>query len=293
MQSQKEISSNPTLSTENSSTPVFLDTPFPPSNENEPVQLQNITVEDTNVMGATSGVPKQFNQQNEDGQNLETFQVKKRCKKSEAWNDFKDVVVDGVKKVECIHCKSKLAKNATGTTSSMIRHRQTCVIRKMSLRQAVQQTKINFQPTDAPILPIPPLHFGKFDMEKMRKAAARWVLMHEHPFSILEEEGFNFMMKLGLPDWQKISRNTSKVDCVAVYELEKKKLKNLLKNVNKISLTTDLWKSKNQKIEYMVITGHWIDSSWKLQKRVLSFVHIPPPQRGVEISDAIFKCLKE
>ncbi|KAL3510611.1 hypothetical protein ACH5RR_030012 [Cinchona calisaya] len=101
------------------------------------------------------------------------------------------------------------------------------------------------------------------------------------------------MMKLGLPDRQKISRNTSKADCVAVYELEKKKLKNLLKNVNKVSLTTDLWKSKNQKIEYMVIIGHWIDSSWKLQKRVLSFVQIPPPRRGVEISDAIFKCLKE
>ncbi|KAL3516746.1 hypothetical protein ACH5RR_023648 [Cinchona calisaya] len=168
-------------------------------------------------MGATGEVPKQFNQQNEDGQNLETFQVKKMCKKSEAWNDFKDVVVDGGKKVE-----------------------------KMSLRQAMQQTKINFQPTDAPVLPIPPLHFEKFDMEKMREAAAHWVLMHEHLFSILEEEGFNFMMKLGLPDWQKISRNTSKVDCVAVYELEKKKLKNLLKNV-KISLTTDLWKSKNQR----------------------------------------------
>ncbi|KAL3497720.1 hypothetical protein ACH5RR_040452 [Cinchona calisaya] len=127
----------------------------------------------------------------------------------------------------------------------------------------------------------------------MRAAVAHWVLMHEHPFNILEEEGFNFMMKLGLANWQKISRNTSKADCVVVYELEKKELKNLLKNVNKVSLTTDLWKSKNQKIEYMVITEHWIDSSWKLQKRVLSFIHISPPQRGVENSDAIFKCLKE
>ncbi|KAL3527497.1 hypothetical protein ACH5RR_012153 [Cinchona calisaya] len=69
------------------------------------------------------------------------------------------------------------------------------------------------------------------------------------------------MMKLGLPNWQKISCNTNKADCVAVYELEKKKLKNLLKNVNK--------------------------------KSVLSFVHIPPPRRGVETSDAIFKCIKE
>ena len=63
--------------------------------------------------------------------------------------------------------------------------------------------------------------------------------------------------------------------------------------MNKISLTTDLWKSKNQKIEYMVITGHFIDLDWRLQKRVLNFVHLPPPRRGIEIADSIYKCLKE
>ena len=43
----------------------------------------------------------------------------------------------------------------------------------------------------------------------------------------------------------------------------------------------------------MVITGHFIDSSWKLQKRVLNFVHLPPPRCGIEITDSIYKCLKE
>ncbi|XP_042466348.1 zinc finger BED domain-containing protein RICESLEEPER 2-like [Zingiber officinale] len=42
----------------------------------------------------------------------------------------------------------------------------------------------------------------------------------------------------------------------------------------------------------MVVTGHWIDSCWNLQKRVLSFSNIPPPRRGLQISDAIFKCMK-
>ena len=95
-----------------------------------------------------------------------------------------------------------------------------------------------------------------------------------------------------MPEWKKISCVTIKKDCVQVYEIEKKKLKLLLKNVNKISVTTDMWKSTNQKIEYMVLTGHFIDSNWKLQKRVLSFVHLPPPHRGVEIDDNIYKCLK-
>ncbi|XP_019173798.1 PREDICTED: zinc finger BED domain-containing protein RICESLEEPER 2-like [Ipomoea nil] len=43
----------------------------------------------------------------------------------------------------------------------------------------------------------------------------------------------------------------------------------------------------------MVVTGHWIDSSWKLQKRVLSFINISPPRGGLQICDAIFRCMKD
>ncbi|WJX20501.1 hypothetical protein P8452_10049 [Trifolium repens] len=32
---------------------------------------------------------------------------------------------------------------------------------------------------------------------------------------------------------------------------------------------------------------------YKKLKRILSFVHVPPPRRSVDIADAIFKCLKE
>ncbi|KAL0387370.1 UNVERIFIED_CONTAM: Zinc finger BED domain-containing protein RICESLEEPER 2 [Sesamum radiatum] len=46
-------------------------------------------------------------------------------------------------------------------------------------------------------------------------------------------------------------------------------------------------------MEYMVITGHWIDQNWQLQKRVLNFVHIPPPRRGLEIADAIWRCVED
>ena len=110
---------------------------------------------------------------------------------------------------------------------------------------------------DAQILHV--LTDGKFNMEKMRKAVAHWILMYEQPFSIMEEEGFNMMQKCGMLEWEKTSCNTIKKDCMQVYEAKKKKLKGLLKNINKISLTTDLWKSSNQKIEYMVLTAHFID----------------------------------
>ncbi|KAK2416126.1 zinc finger BED domain-containing protein RICESLEEPER [Trifolium repens] len=113
--------------------------------------------------------------------------------------------------------------------------------------------------------------------------------MHEHPFNIVEDEGFVFMMKCCNISYEKISRKTLKNDCDTVYEAERKKLKSTLRAVHKICLTTDLWKSQAQKIEYMVLTGHFIDADWVLQKRILSFVHVPPPRRGVDIADAIFK----
>ena len=43
----------------------------------------------------------------------------------------------------------------------------------------------------------------------------------------------------------------------------------------------------------MVLTHHLIDANWNSQKCVLNFVHLDPPCHGIEINDAIFKCLIE
>ncbi|XWS77433.1 hypothetical protein CRYUN_Cryun01aG0261400 [Craigia yunnanensis] len=62
--------------------------------------------------------------------------------------------------------------------------------------------------------------------------------------------------------------------------------------INKISITTDMWKS-SQKIQYMVLTAHFVDLDWKLQKRVLSFVDVPHPHTRLIVYDALYKCLQK
>ena len=101
---------------------------------------------------------------------------------------------------------------------------------------------------------------------------------------------FNKFMKVVSPFYQKINSHIVKKDCVSTYENEKKKLKALLKSVRRISITTDLWKS-GQKIQYMVVTAHFIDSNWVLQRRVLSFKNVPPPHSGVIVADALSRSL--
>ncbi|XP_057791041.1 zinc finger BED domain-containing protein RICESLEEPER 2-like [Salvia miltiorrhiza] len=218
------------------------------------------------------------------------FQPKKRQKTSKVWLEFN--VIDAVNKAECKHCKSRLSILKSKSTTHLSRHLACCLKRKLNQKQ---QQKISLEPINENSVSMASIALtdGKFDMRKMREAIAHWILMHEHPFTIVEEEGFNMMQKRAALDWEKVSRNTIKKDCTQVYDIERKKLMAQLKNINKISVTTDLWRSTNQKIEYMVLTGHFVDSCWKLQKRVLSFVHLPPPHRGVEIADNLYKCMKD
>ena len=132
----------------------------------------------------------------------------------------------------------------------------------------------------------------RYSNEKMREIIATAIMVHEYPFSIVEDQVWMWSFQYANPEFSKVSRKTARSDCIKIYEVEKKNLKALLKGVSKISLTTDMWKSSHQVTEYMVLTGHFIDAGWNLQKRVLSFVKVPAPRRGIDVADAIFKCLK-
>ncbi|XP_073300079.1 zinc finger BED domain-containing protein RICESLEEPER 2-like isoform X3 [Primulina huaijiensis] len=240
---------------------------------------------------------------NEDAANLlveeedNMFHKPKRQKRSGVWLEMTEVVdSNGDDKYQCKHYWMYLAKIKSGTTTHLKRHLSHCckyLEAKKKLEDKMKQQQLVFTPIGVNPTSLPPFHDGKFSMELLKEAAATWILMHDHPFSILEEEGFNMFCRRGMPEWIGVSRATAKKSCFMIYEMEKKMLCNVLKTVRNISLTTDLWKSKNQKIEYMVITGHWIDSNWKLNKRVLSFANIPSPRCGPQISDTVIKCARE
>ncbi|CAN1812875.1 Zinc finger BED domain-containing protein RICESLEEPER 2 [Linum perenne] len=126
----------------------------------------------------------------------------------------------------------------------------------------------------------------------MRQMIAHWLIVTEKPLSTVEHDMFSLMMKTATPLYKKISRTTSTTDVFSTYEVFKKKIMEVLKIAQRISLTTDLWKS-SQTVEYMVVTCHFVDRNWKLQKRILNFCDLPPPHSGISISDALHKCLVE
>ncbi|XP_073224924.1 zinc finger BED domain-containing protein RICESLEEPER 2-like [Cicer arietinum] len=117
-------------------------------------------------------------------------------------------------------------------------------------------------------------------------------MVPKYPFSVVEDDIWMWGFQYANPDFHKVTHKTARNDCLAIFDMEKKILKKFLESVSKISLTIDMWKSSHQVVEYMVIMGHFINAGWNLQKRVLSFVKVSPLRCGIDVADAIYKCLK-
>lgn len=118
------------------------------------------------------------------------------------------------------------------------------------------------------------------------------IIVHEYPFRIVEHELFNKLLKILNPLFEKVLRVTIRNHCMKLFDTEKKKLKDSLVSVDRISLTADLWTS-NQTVGYMCLTGHYLDSEWRLRKFILNFCCLDPPHSGPNIADGFYKCLLE
>jgi hypothetical protein len=103
---------------------------------------------------------------------------------------------------------------------------------------------------------------------------------------MIQHELFNKFMKACIPYWKKISRATVKSDCTATYNIKKKKLKTLLSGIDWVNITADMWTS-SQRVSYVVITCHFVDSNWLLQKKILNFYNVHLPHSGIVIADAL------
>ncbi|KAH0670555.1 hypothetical protein KY290_025971 [Solanum tuberosum] len=129
---------------------------------------------------------------------------------------------------------------------------------------------------------------GVFNMDEIKRAITEFIIIDEQPFRAVEGEGFKKLMAKAFPNFEVPSRVTVARHCLRIYQEEKEKLKELIKN-QRICLTSDTWTSI-QNYTYMVVTAHWIDDQWNLQKRILNFFQTPD-HKGETIAKGIEDCL--
>ncbi|KAK8660282.1 hypothetical protein V6N13_051210 [Hibiscus sabdariffa] len=190
----------------------------------------------------------------------------------------------------CKHCDSTYSMETGGSTTNLNNHLKTCLKKPRGSTFDSKQSELTF----AKFAPESETTFStwKFDEDVIRKVLIHMIIMDELPFRIVEGEGFKLFLSKACPRFHLPSRFTVRKDCLDLFNSMKNLMKNLFgQDTSRICLAIDTWTSL-QRVSYMVLTAHWIDEEWMLQKRIINFCLISA-HRGENIGEDLEKCIRD
>lgn len=220
--------------------------------------------------GSSNPTPEglSLNDSTHDGQDAaDSTQPPTKKPKSEVWNDFDKVKVNGEVKAVCKWCKKHLSGNSTYGTTHLRGHANRC-IQKLIKTRGHNKGQTFIMPKA--IQGKQEIGFGNYDAEKTKKLIENAIVMHDYPLSIVDHIGFRRILGSLQPLFLVPSRNTIKKEILKIYDIERQcTMKMLDTHEGRVAITTDMWTASNQKKGYMAVTVHYIDGTWTLQSRIL------------------------
>src|SRR5688572_14705768 len=102
----------------------------------------------------------------------------------------------------------------------------------------------------------------------MLKSLVEWIIVNQHPFTVVEEPKFIDYINTLCPDAVLISADKF------LYENNMAKMQEAFQDISgNISFTIDIWTSPSTK-SFLATTAHYIDKDWKLKNVLVDFVQI-------------------
>uniref|UniRef100_A0A1D1ZIW3 Putative AC transposase n=1 Tax=Anthurium amnicola TaxID=1678845 RepID=A0A1D1ZIW3_9ARAE len=222
-------------------------------------------------------------------QGLNPPPTKERKLRSSVWlNMTREKKEDGNYIAICNHCKKKMCANSSNGTTHLKNHLKFCATYQRALRKKLDvgqqllsvSESINTDGSSK-------VDIFQFDQERSRQDLARMIILHEYPFAIVDHIGFRTFIRNLQLQFQLHTRNTIQGDCIKIYEKEKSTIYDMLRmNLSRVSLTTDMWTAIGN-VGYLCLTCHFIDDSWKLQKKILNFEYVKSPHDADELTRVI------
>jgi len=175
----------------------------------------------------------------------------------------------------CNYCdKRYLCDPKTHGTTNLLAHSKTCPKNPNLLSNGLNQTVLTFDPNGCGGVNLGAASH-RFNVESCRKALAKFIILDEKPFRLVEGEGFKHFCRTLQPQFAFPSRFTIPRDCFKLYLEEKLRLRALFRSYcSRVALTTDCWTSV-QNLGYLVLTAHFVDNEWNYVKRIFSFSGVP------------------
>ena len=113
------------------------------------------------------------------------------------------------------------------------------------------------------------------------------IIQHDYPLHIVQQQAFATFIESLQPRFKIVDVEMMEAEVYAVYQKEKE---NLLQAFNtmpgRISLAIGLW-TTSQTLGYISLAGQFIDSEWKIHRRMLNLLMVSSPHSENALSEAI------
>jgi hypothetical protein len=132
-----------------------------------------------------------------------------------------------------------------------------------------------------------------FDADIFMGKLLKWIVRCDMPFSTVDNQDFIDMLEYLKTDITVNSRRTIMRRLEELYAERKNHVKKqLLRASSKISITCDVWTSKNS-LSFFGFTAHYVDENWTIQQKLIAFKYLTEDHDGVSLSEAMIEVLEE
>ncbi|CAM0876038.1 unnamed protein product [Alopecurus aequalis] len=134
---------------------------------------------------------------------------------------------------------------------------------------------------------------ASFDQDRSCSYLAKMIILHDYPLHIVQQPAFTAFIDSLQPRFRVVDVDAMEGEVYALYQKEKENLLQAFSNMpGRISLTIGLW-ATSQTLGYVSLAGQFIDSDWKLHRRMLNFMMVSSPHSENALSEAISASLTD
>ncbi|XP_064955920.1 zinc finger BED domain-containing protein RICESLEEPER 2-like [Musa acuminata AAA Group] len=219
-------------------------------------------------------------------------------KKSSVWEHFTiEEVSGGCTRACCKLCKQTFAYSSGSKiagTSHLKRHIALGSCPKIKFQNKLALAKVVGDTLDPPKRRYRSSGFSSvFDQDQSYVNLAKMIIVHEYPHDMVEHPAFVAFVHSLQPLFRMVDVNTIEGEVLSLYQKEKQNLIQVFGTMpGRISLTIGLW-TTSQTLGYICLCGQFIDSEWKLHRRMLNFMMVSSPHSENALSEAISVSLSD
>ncbi len=219
--------------------------------------------------------------------------------KAEVWRHFGFHYRQGTKEIDKSHavCKMcnanvKYSKNTTNLRAHIMRHHSD-----VPLTEQQQQTA-NGKRVDPLQLTLEQVHTSKLPptstrATKITQSVLYFICKDMRPLSVVENEGFRYMLKTLEPCYTIPSRqHITDIAVPNLYKEVKMSILESLSSAERVALTCDAWTSRATE-SFVTITAHYITTEWNLVSYVLQTRAMHDSHTGGNIAELLKEAVTE